>query len=43
VGVADGGAQVTVRLHTEHVDGQQVDDKLRETLEQIKKNVEGGS
>jgi uncharacterized membrane protein len=43
VSAVDGGAQVTVRLHTEHVDGRQVDDGLRETLEQIKKNVEGAS
>jgi uncharacterized membrane protein len=39
---ADGGSQVTVRLHTEHADGPEIDSGLRETLAQIKRNVEGG-
>lgn len=38
---ADGGSSVTVTLHTEHVDGDRIDDGLRETLRQIKTNVEG--
>lgn len=40
---ADGGAQVTVRLHTERGEGHGIDDGLRETLAQIKRNVEGGA
>ncbi len=40
---APDGSQVTVRLHTEHVDDQRVVDGLAETLAQIKRNVEGGA
>ncbi len=39
---ADGGSQVTVRLHTDHVDSPEIDSGLRETLAHIKRNVEGG-
>lgn len=37
---AETGSQVTVRLHTEHVDGQAINDGLTETLAHIKRNVE---
>ena len=37
---APSGSQVTVRLHTEHADGQAITDGLNETLAQIKRNVE---
>ena len=37
---ADGGSEVVVRLHTEHVDGEQIDRGLTETLAHIKQNVE---
>ncbi|MCY7342514.1 MAG: SRPBCC family protein [Pseudonocardia sp.] len=37
---SDGGAEVVVRLHTEHVDGPSIDDGLLHTLAQIKQNVE---
>ncbi|WP_433279300.1 SRPBCC family protein [Pseudonocardia xinjiangensis] len=40
---ADGGAQVTVRLHTERVEGHDIDEGLQATLAQIKRNVEGGA
>jgi uncharacterized membrane protein len=39
----DGGSQVTVRLHTEHGGGPEIESGLRETLDHIKRNVEGGS
>jgi uncharacterized membrane protein len=39
---ADSGSQVTVRLHTDHVDSPEIDAGLRETLAHIKRNVEGG-
>ena len=37
---SDGGSQVTVRLHTDHVDSSDIDAGLRETLDHIKRNVE---
>ena len=37
------GSRVTVRLHTEHVDGPGITEGLAETLEQIKRNVEAGA
>ena len=37
---AEGGSQVTVRLHTEHVDSSEIDEGLRATLTQIKQQVE---
>lgn len=40
---ADGGAAVTVRLHTERVEGHGIDEGLQKTLAQIKRNVEGGA
>ncbi len=40
---AESGAQVTVRLHTEHVEGDQIRQGLEKTLAQIKRNVEGGA
>jgi uncharacterized membrane protein len=40
---AETGSQVTVRLHTEHGDGQTIQDGLAETLAQIKRNVEAGA
>jgi uncharacterized membrane protein len=40
---ADGGAEVTVRLHTERVDGPGIRKGLQETLARIKENVEGGA
>lgn len=40
-GAEGGGSQVTVRLHTDHVDGPDIDDGLRTTLAHIKRNVEG--
>ncbi|HVH23338.1 MAG TPA: SRPBCC family protein [Pseudonocardia sp.] len=40
---APGGSQVTVRLHTEHGDEEQIRDGLAETLAQIKRNVEAGA
>ena len=40
---ADGGdtSTVTVRLHTEHVEGERIQEGLEATLAQIKENVEG--
>ncbi len=48
VGDANGGSRVTVRLHTEHVDGNPdaeaaVERRLAETLETIRRNVEAGA
>jgi uncharacterized membrane protein len=40
---ADTGSQVTVRLHTDHVDGDAINDGLVETLQHIKSNVEAGA
>lgn len=40
---AGAGSQVTVRLHTEHVDGPAIDRGLDETLATIKRNVEQGA
>lgn len=40
VSEADAGSRVTVTLHTERVEGDQIDEGLRETLRQIKANVE---
>lgn len=37
------GSQVTVRLHTEHVDGEAITAGLQETLATIKRNVEQGA
>ncbi|HXV93586.1 MAG TPA: SRPBCC family protein [Pseudonocardia sp.] len=37
----DGGAEVTVRLHTEHVDDDRIHEGLQETLAAIKETVEG--
>lgn len=39
---ADEGSQVTVRLHTEHVDNEGITRGLQETLAHIKQNVEAG-
>lgn len=39
----DGAAEITVRLHTERVDGRGVRDALTGTLAQIKRNVEDGA
>lgn len=38
---AEAGAEVIVRLHTEHVDGPAIHEGLQETLAHIKRNVEG--
>jgi len=40
---ADGevASTVTVRLHTEHVEGERIQEGLESTLAQIKENVEG--
>ncbi len=40
---APEGAQVTVTLHTEHVEGEQIEHGLEETLAHIKRNVEDGA
>jgi len=40
---AGSGSQVTVTLHTDHVDGANIDRGLEETLAHIKKNVEAGA
>lgn len=40
---AGDGSTVTVRLHTEHVDGTEIDRGLQETLATIKRNVEEGA
>ena len=40
---ASSGSQVTVRLHTEHADGQGIVEGLAETLDHIKRNVEAGA
>ncbi|MEU8795911.1 SRPBCC family protein [Streptomyces sp. NPDC048643] len=40
VGDDEGTSRLTVELHTEHVEGAQVDDGLRETLRGIKAAVE---
>lgn len=37
---ADNGSEVTVRLHTEHVDDEAITTGLKETLAHIKQNVE---
>lgn len=39
-GGEEGTSRLTVELHTEHVEGAQVDDGLRETLRGIKSAVE---
>jgi hypothetical protein len=38
---ADDGAQVTVRLHTERVESDDVDRDLAETVANVKRLVEG--
>jgi uncharacterized membrane protein len=40
---APSGSQVTVRLHTEHADGEGIVEGLAETLDHIKRNVEAGA
>ncbi len=40
---AESGSRVTVRLHTEHVDGGDIVRGLEETLAAIKQNVEDGT
>jgi uncharacterized membrane protein len=40
---APDGSQVTVTLHTEHGDGEQIGQGLDETLAHIKRNVEEGA
>ncbi|MBW0088575.1 SRPBCC family protein [Pseudonocardia sp. KRD-184] len=37
---AASGSQVTVRLHTEHVEDERIERGLEETLDAIKRNVE---
>ena len=40
---AGDGSRVTVTLHTEHVDGERIEQGLDETLDHIRRNVEGGA
>ncbi len=40
---APEGSRVTVTLHTEHVEGEQIERGLDETLAHIKRNVEDGA
>ena len=41
VSPAGEGSEVAVRLHTEHVEGERIQEGLESTLAQIKENVEG--